>query len=299
MYRPKGMIPAMPTPLNENESINFEGYEKLINHLIDGGVHCLLAGGSTGEYSMMSTDERKKLLNHAVKCANGRVPIMAGTSEHRLEETIELTKYAEDIGADCVLIITPYYMKTSESAIKNYYQKIAEATNIGIVIYHYPDATNVELSPEFINELSQIDGIVGVKNTTDQEHTCKVIVLTKDNENFSVLTGFEHLILPTLAVGGDGATGIIHNLVPKEIVEMYELYTQQKDIDAALEINRRLLPLYDYVEAEPVPGPIKAGLELIGIEGGAVRAPLVPSSNELKSKMATTLKSLGYQVKYN
>lgn len=298
MYRPKGMIPAMPTPLNDNETINFEGYERLINHLIEGGVHCLLAGGSTGEYSMMSTDERKKLLKHAIDCANGRVPVMAGTSEHRLEETIELTKYAEDIGADCALIITPYYMKTSEEAIKDYYQKIAAATNIGIVIYHYPDATNVELSPEFIEELSKIEGIVGVKNTTDQEHTCKVIALTKDNDNFSVLTGFEHLILPTLAVGGDGATGIIHNLVPKEIVEMYELFTKQKDIDGALKINQRLLPLYDYVEAEPVPGPIKAGLELIGLEGGAVRSPLVSSTEELKNKMAKTLESLGYRVKH-
>ncbi|MBF0814696.1 MULTISPECIES: 4-hydroxy-tetrahydrodipicolinate synthase [Staphylococcus] len=296
MYRPIGMIPAMPTPLNEDESINFSGYEKLINHLIDGGVHCLLAGGSTGEYSMMSTEERKEVLKAAVDYADGRVPIMAGTSEHRLNETIELTKYAEEIGADCALIITPYYMQTSEEGIKNYYEQVAKATNIGIVIYHYPGATNVTLTPEFIAELSEIEGIVGVKNTTDQEHTCKVIALTKDNEGFSVLTGSEHLILPTLAVGGDGATGIIHNLVPDQIVEMYDLFKNKKDIDGALKINQRLLPLYDYVEAEPVPGPIKAGLDLIGLEGGNVRDPLVEASNELKEKMRETLNRLDYKL---
>lgn len=296
MYRPIGMIPAMPTPLNEDESINFSGYEKLINHLIDGGVHCLLAGGSTGEYSMMSTEERKEVIKAAVDYADGRVPIMAGTSEHRLNETVELTKYAEEIGADCALIITPYYMQTSEEGIKNYYEQVAKATNIGIVIYHYPGATNVTLTPEFIAELSEIEGIVGVKNTTDQEHTCKVIALTKDNEGFSVLTGSEHLILPTLAVGGDGATGIIHNLVPDQIVEMYDLFKNKKDIDGALKINQRLLPLYDYVEAEPVPGPIKAGLDLIGLEGGNVRDPLVEASNELKEKMRETLNRLDYKL---
>ncbi|WP_040982616.1 4-hydroxy-tetrahydrodipicolinate synthase [Oceanobacillus jeddahense] len=297
MYKPTGMIPAMPTPFNEDGSINFSAYQGLINHLVDGGVHCLLAGGSTGEYSLMSLEERKSLLKAAVEYAGGRVPIMAGTSAHREEETLELTKYAAEVGADCALVVTPYYMTTSEEGLKAYYKKLAAKAGIGIVIYHYPAATNVELSPEFIAELSEEEGIVAVKNTTDQEHTCKVIALTKDNDDFTVLTGFEHLILPTLSVGGHGATGIIHNLVPKEIVEMYELFTKEKDIDGALAINQRLLPLYDYVEAEPVPGPVKAGLDIIGLEGGTVRKPLVPASDELKEKMSKTLKELGYEVK--
>jgi len=297
MYKPTGMIPAMPTPFNEDGSINFSAYQGLINHLVDGGVHCLLAGGSTGEYSLMSLEERKSLLKAAVEYAGGRVPVMAGTSAHREEETLELTKYAAEAGADCALVVTPYYMTTSEEGLKNYYKKLAAEAGIGIVIYHYPAATNVELSPEFIAELSEVEGIVAVKNTTDQEHTCKVIALTKDNDDFTVLTGFEHLILPTLSVGGHGATGIIHNLVPKEIVEMYELFTKEKDIDGALAINQRLLPLYDYVEAEPVPGPVKAGLDIIGLEGGTVRKPLVPASEELKEKMSKTLKELGYEVK--
>lgn len=297
MYKPTGMIPAMPTPFNEDGSINFSAYQGLINHLVDGGVHCLLAGGSTGEYSLMSLEERKSLLKAAVEYAGGRVPVMAGTSAHREEETLELTKYAAEVGADCALVVTPYYMTTSEEGMKAYYKKLAAEAGIGIVIYHYPAATNVELSPEFIAELSEEEGIVAVKNTTDQEHTCKVIALTKDNDDFTVLTGFEHLILPTLSVGGHGATGIIHNLVPKEIVEMYELFTKEKDIDGALAINQRLLPLYDYVEAEPVPGPVKAGLDIIGLEGGTVRKPLVPASEELKEKMSKTLKELGYEVK--
>jgi 4-hydroxy-tetrahydrodipicolinate synthase len=297
MYQPIGMIPAMPTPFDEQGKFDIEAYQQLIEHLIDGGVHCLLAGGSTGEYSLMSLEERKNVLKAAVEAANGRVPVMAGTSAHRTEETLELTKYAAEIGAACALVITPYYMKTSEKGLIDYYTNLAQQSDIGIVIYHYPAATNVELSPELIAELSQIDGIVGVKNTTDQEHTCKVIALTKDQEGFSVLTGFEHLILPTLAVGGHGATGIVHNLVPREIVQLYELFTKEKDLVGAIALNQKLLPLYDDVEAEPVPGPVKAGLDIIGLKGGTVRSPLVPASAELKQKMSNTLSRLGYEVK--
>lgn len=296
MYKPFGMIPAMPTPFDQQGKIDFEAYNGLIEHLIDGGVHCLLAGGSTGEYSLMSLEERKSVLKAAVDASNGRVPIMAGTSAHRTEETLELTKYAAEIGADCALVITPYYMKTSEEGIIDYFKTLAEQSGIGIVIYHYPSATGVELSPELIAELSKVDGIVGVKNTTDQEHTCKVIGLTKDQKDFSVLTGYEHLILPTLAVGGHGATGIIQNLIPKEIVKLYDLFIKENDIQGAIALNQKLLPLYDYVEAEPSPGPVKAGLDIIGLKGGTVRSPLVPASEELKQKMKVTLSELGYEV---
>lgn len=296
MFKPTGMIPAMPTPFTESGEIDFEAYGELIEHLVDGGVHCLLAGGSTGEYSLMTKEERKSVIKAAVEFSNGRVPIMAGTGATTTEDAVELTQYAAEVGADCVLIITPYYMSTSEQGMKDYFAEIAAASNIGVVIYHYPAATNVELTPEFIAELSEIDGVVSVKNTADQEHTCKVIALTKDNPDFTVLTGFEHLILPTLAVGGHGATGIVHNLIPKEIVKMYDLFTKDKDIDGAIEQNQKLLKLYDYVEAEPVPGPVKAGLDILGIRGGTVRKPLVAASDELKGNLEEELSSLGYEV---
>jgi len=296
MYVPYGMIAAMPTPFKQDYSIDFEAYKALIHHLIDGGMHCLLAGGSTGEYSLMTTEERKSIIKAACEEAKGKVPVMAGTSCYRTEDTIELTQYAAEAGADCALVITPYYMKTSRQGLIEYYKTIAQNSSIGIVIYHYPGATNVELEPELIYELSQIDGVVGVKNTTDQEHTCKVIALTKDRKDFAVLTGYEHLILPTLAAGGAGATGIVHNLVPKEIVKMYDLFVKENDLKGAIELNQKLSPLYDYVEQEPSPGPVKAGLDLIGLRGGTVRPPLVPASKDLKEKMKVVLNELGYSA---
>ncbi|WP_341301502.1 4-hydroxy-tetrahydrodipicolinate synthase [Lysinibacillus sp. FSL H8-0500] len=295
MYKPTGMIPAVPTPFDVNEQFDKKEYRKLIESLIEAGMHCLLTDGSTGEYSLMSLEERKEVIATACQVADGRVPIMAGTSCARTEDTIALTKFAEEAGADCALIITPYYMKTSEQGIIDYYTAIAESVSIGIVIYHYPGATNVELSPQLIHRLSQIPGIVGVKNTTDQEHTCKVIALVQDNPNFAVLTGYEHLILPTLAVGGDGATGIVHNLIPHEIVKLYNLFKENK-IAEAIALNKKLAPLYDYVEQEPSPGPVKAGLEVLGYESVYVRKPLVPTTDELKAKIEGILQELGKLV---
>ena len=219
MFKPYGMIPALPTPFKENGEINFEGLESNIEHVIDGGVHCLLSLGSAGEYSLMTLEERKQIIKFVAEKNNKRKPLMVGTSCHPTEDTIKLSQYAEECGADCVLVLPPYYMQTDEKGIKNYYEEITKNLNIGVVIYHYPEGTNVELSPEFIKELSEIPGIVGIKNTIDQMHTNKLVNLTKDNPDFSVLTGFEQLILPTLSIGGKGAVGLAMNIVPKQYVK--------------------------------------------------------------------------------
>ncbi|MGR6117736.1 4-hydroxy-tetrahydrodipicolinate synthase [Aeribacillus composti] len=293
MYVPYGMIPALPTPMKEDNNIDFKGFEQLIKHLINGGMHCLLVGGSTGEYSLMSMEERKKVIKFVCEISNDRLPVMAGTGCHRTEDTIELTKYAAEVGVDCALVITPYYMKTSKQGIIDYYKTVAENSSIGIVIYHYPDATGVELEPELIYEISQIDGVVGIKNTADGLHTSKLIALTKDNPNFAVLTGFEHLILPTLALGGHGAVGVVHNLVPKKIAKLYDLVVNENNLKEAIELNQKLLELYNAIEEETIPGTVKAGLEVLGLPGGPSRLPLVPASEKFKSKIKRILNELG------
>ncbi|WP_285769107.1 4-hydroxy-tetrahydrodipicolinate synthase [Peribacillus sp. SI8-4] len=293
MYKPFGMIPALPTPMNEDTSIDYKGLERLIDHLIDGGMDCLLVGGSTGEYSLMSMEERKAVIKFVCETANGRLPVMAGTGCHRTEDTLELTKYAAEVGADCALVINPYYMSTSRQGIIDHYKAVAENSSIGIVIYHYPEATGVELDPELINELSQIDGIVGIKNTADGQHTSKLIALTKDNRNFAVLTGFEHLILPTLALGGQGAVGVVHNLAPKKMAKLYDLIVNENNLKEATKLNQELLDLYNAIEEETIPGTVKAGLEVLGLSGGPSRVPLVPATDKFKSRIESILTELG------
>ncbi|MGN7485038.1 4-hydroxy-tetrahydrodipicolinate synthase [Priestia megaterium] len=292
MFKPVGMIPALPTPMNEDNSIDFNGLKQLIDHAIEGGMNCLLVGGSTGEYSLMSMEERKEVIKFVCETAKGRLPVMAGTGCHRTEDTIALTKYAAEVGADCALVINPYYMHTSRQGIIDHYKAVAENSDIGIVIYHYPDVTNVELDPELIYELSQIDGIIGIKNTADGQHTSKLIALTKDNPNFSVLTGFEHLILPTLALGGHGAIGVVHNLAPKKIAKLYDLIVNENDLKEATKLNQELLELYNAIEEETIPGTVKAGLEALGLPGGKSRLPLVSASEEFKSTIKQVLTNL-------
>lgn len=292
MFKPVGMIPALPTPMNEDNSIDFNGLKQLIDHAIEGGMNCLLVGGSTGEYSLMSMEERKEVIKFVCETSKGRLPVMAGTGCHRTEDTIALTKYAAEVGADCALVINPYYMHTSRQGIIDHYKAVAENSDIGIVIYHYPDVTNVELDPELIYELSQIDGIVGIKNTADGQHTSKLIALTKDNPNFSVLTGFEHLILPTLALGGHGAIGVVHNLAPKKIAKLYDLIVNENNLKEATKLNQQLLELYNAIEEETIPGTVKAGLEVLGLPGGKSRLPLVPASEEFKSTIKQVLINL-------
>ncbi|MBF6632486.1 MAG: 4-hydroxy-tetrahydrodipicolinate synthase [Planococcus sp. (in: Bacteria)] len=295
---PKGIIVPLVTPFTEDDSIDFPSYKKVIDFQVENGVHGLLVGGTTGEYHIMSLEERKSLIKAGCEYAAGRVPVMAGVGCPTAKETIELANYAAEWGAEWGLVLPPYYHKTSDEGVKEFFKEIAANSKIGIVIYNYPGATAVEISPEDILELSQEKNIVSVKESADFGHLCEVLALTKDVENFTVFTGEEHFILPTFAVGGQGAFGILVNLLPKEFVELYELVAEKGDLEAARELNQKLTGFYGLMEAEgsPYPGPVKAGLDLIGIKGGKVRKPLTQPTEEIKSKLKDELEKLGYTV---
>ncbi|WP_085991002.1 4-hydroxy-tetrahydrodipicolinate synthase [Oceanobacillus senegalensis] len=295
---PKGIFVPLITPFHEDETIDFEGYKEVIDFQVESGVHGLLVGGTTGEYHVMSLEERKRLIKAGCEYAAGRVPVMAGVGCPTSEETIELANFAAEYGATWGLVLPPYYHQTSDEGILEFYKEIAAKSNVGIVIYNYPPATNVCLSPEMIYELSQEENIVSVKESADFGHLTEVLAITKDVENFTVFTGEEPFIVPTLAIGGEGAFGILVNLLPKEIVKLYELTVEKNDVKAASELNKKLSGIYGLVEAEgnPYPGPVKAGLDLIGRKGGIVRKPLTQPTYEMKAKLKEELEKLGYNV---
>ncbi|SIR53686.1 4-hydroxy-tetrahydrodipicolinate synthase [Peribacillus simplex] len=296
---PKGIFVPLITPFNEDETIDFPSYKKVIDFQVENGVHGLLVGGTTGEYHVMSLEERKSLIKAGCEYAAGRVLVMAGVGCSTAQETIELANYAAECGAKWGLALPPYYHKTSEEGILEFFKEIAAKSNVGIVIYNYPGATGVTISPEMIYELSQEENIVSVKESADFGHLCEVVSLTKDVENFTVFTGEEHFILPTFSIGGQGAFGILVNLLPKELVELYELVVEKSDINAARDLNRKLSSIYGLMEAEgnPYPGPVKAGMDLIGLKGGKVRKPLTQPTDEIKAKLNEELVKLGYEVK--
>lgn len=296
---PKGIYVPIITTFNEDESIDFASYQKMVDYVIEGGVHGLLVGGTTGEYHVMSTEERKSLIKAGCEYAAGRVPVMAGVGCFTAKDTIELANYAAECGAKFGLVLPPYYHHTTDAGVVDFYKEIAAASKVGIVIYNYPGATGVEMPPEMIYELSQVENIVSVKESADFGHLCQVVTLTRDAVDFTVFTGEEHFILPTFAVGGQGAFGILVNLLPKEIVQMYEAIVVEKDIEKARALNSRMAGIYGLMEVEgnPYPGPVKAGLDMIGIKGGRVRKPLTQPTDDLKARMKEQLIKLGYSVK--
>jgi 4-hydroxy-tetrahydrodipicolinate synthase len=295
---PKGIFVPLVTIFNDDETIDFPSYKKVVDFVIDNGVHGLLVGGTTGEYHVMSVEERKTLIKAGCEYAAGRVPVMAGVGGFTAKDTIELANYAAGCGAKWGLVLPPYYHHTSDEGVVGYYKEIAAGSNVGIVIYNYPGATSVDMPPEMIYELSQVDNIVCVKESADFGHLCAVVELTKDVENFTVFTGEEHFILPTFAVGGQGAFGIVINMLPKEIVEIYNLM-MTNDVEAARKLNNKISGTYGLMEVEgnPYPGPVKAGMDMLGIKGGKVRKPLTQPTADLKTRMKEQLIKIGYSVK--
>ncbi len=290
MYKLKGMIPAITTPFNKEGSIDFEALKCIIDFMIEGGMHSVLVGGSTGEFIYLTKEERKELFKKSCDIADGRVPIMAATGCNRLEDTIELTQHAAKVGATSALILPPFYSSTSDEGVIDYYKAIAEASSIGIVIYNNPFQINVSLEPELIYEISKIKNVIGIKNTWDSIiHTMKIIDLTRDNENFGVMTGIEQLIIPTLVYGGAGAVGLIHDLKPKEVRDIYDAIVREKDVDKAVEIYREIVPIVDMIDEDPSPRTIKAALDIMGMPGGPLRFPLLGASEDQIEKIKSVL----------
>lgn len=288
-----GMYAAIPTPFQENGTLNEPSLQKLCEKIVESGMNGILVCGSTGEYPYMEKVEKQRAISLVHKIVNQRAQVIAGCSCHNQADTIEMVLYAESIGVDMALVLPPYYLQTTEEGIYQYYKSICEqVSGIGIVIYHYPSATNVELSVEFIKRLSELPHIVGIKNTTEMEHTSKLIGAMRDNQTFGIVNGYEHLIMGTLTSGGDGTMGIIHALAPEQMMELYNA-VQNNDLKTAMAINDRMRPLYTLMEKEPCPAPIKAALSMLEIDCGDPRKPLLPASNQIKHELSSEMAKAG------
>lgn len=294
---PKGLYVPLVTPFNADESINYDDYKKVIDYVIEGGMDGILVGGTTGEYHMMSLEERKELIKKGCEFAAGRVPVAAGTGMNTAKDTIAMTNYAADCGAEYGLVLPPYYHQTTEEGIYEFFKEVGEGSKIGIIVYHTPGATNVEMSPELCKRIAELKGIVAMKETIDETHTSQTYMLTKDIPDFCVMEANEPLLLPSYAIGIDAAFSIIFNLLPREMREMYDLVFVDNDIAAARALNEKLAPIFALMEAEPYPGPVKAGMDAIGLPGGPVRKPLTQPTDAMRAAMKAELVKLGYEVK--
>lgn len=297
-FQPKGIIPAMVTPLDETGRIKEASLRKLVNHLIDGGVHGLFPVGSQGEAFSLTFAQKKEVIRIVVDETAGRVPVYAGTGTITTREAVETTKMAQDMGVDAVSVITPYFLIPSQKELIAHYEAIARACpDLPILLYSNPDRTQVPFPVSTVVELAKVDNIVGIKDSSgDMTMTAEYIRQTR-GMNFHVLMGRDTLIYAALCYGAKGSICATGNVDPRVPVEIYEAF-QAGDHKRALEAQYRLAPLRIAFGLGTFPVVIKEALTMIGIDAGPAVAPVGPLSPENREKLRAILAEMGILGKY-
>jgi 4-hydroxy-tetrahydrodipicolinate synthase len=292
-FIPKGIIPAMVTPIDGTGRINEGALRKLTNHLIDGGVHGLFPVGSQGEFFSLTFEQKKEAIRIVVDETRNRVPVYAGTGAVTTREAIETTRIAQDLGVSAVSVITPYFLVPSQKELIIHYQAIAKACpNLPILLYSNPDRTQVPFPTSTVLELAAVDNIVGIKDSSgDMSMTSEYIRLTR-GMNFHVLMGRDTLIYAALCYGAAGSICATGNVDPRVPVEIYEAF-MAGDHKRALEAQYRLAPLRIAFGLGTFPVVIKEALNMIGIDAGPAVLPVGPMTQENREKLRKVLAEMG------
>ncbi len=274
----RGCGTAIATPFTNENKINYEVLKKYLDFQIENKVDAIIVCGTTGESATLSNDEKKELINFTVKYVNKKVPVIAGTGSNNTKSAIELSRYAEKVGADGLLVVTPYYNKTTQEGLIKHYTEIAKNVELPIIMYNVPSRTGVNILPETCLELSKIENIVAIKEASGNiSQIAKIAQLCRDN--LYIYSGNDDQILPILSIGGIGVISVLSNIKPKEVHDICEKCING-NIDNAKEIFLKFLPLANSLFCEVNPIPIKYALSKIGYDFGKPRLPLV----ELKNK---------------
>ena len=273
----KGCGTALVTPFTEDGNINFEELRKLIEFQIFEDVDALIICGTTGESATLSLEEKKSIIEFAVQIARKRVPIIAGTGSNNTKSCIELSKYAEKVSADGLLLVTPYYNKTTQEGFIAHYKVIAESINIPIILYNVPSRTGVNILPQTCLELSKIENIIGIKEASGNlSQVVEIAHLCGDN--LHIYSGNDDQILPVLSLGGIGVISVLSNIKPKLTCDIVNKFFD-KNISSAIDAQLKAFPLIKCLFSEVNPIPVKAALNMIGFDFGVPRLPLVEMSN--------------------
>lgn len=288
----KGVIPPIITPVDKNENVNKEGLVRVINHVLNGGVHGVFVLGSNGEFYALDFENQKRAVEITVAEVNGKVPVYAGASAITTRECIRLAKMAQEAGADALTILTPMFIKPSESELYNHFKIIAESTKLPLILYNNPDKTTNNISVGLLKKLAKLDNIIGIKNTSsDFGQTVQYIYETRENENFKVLAGSDYSIYATLAYGGAGCVAGTANVAPALVVEIYDKF-RTGDFAGALEAQFKLVPLRNAYNYGSFPVVMKDCLNLMGLNVGDPVKPIDHCTTERMDTLKTVLSDL-------
>lgn len=282
----KGVGTAIATPFDES-GINFEEFKKLVEFQIVEGADAIIVCGTTGESSTMSTNEKEDLIKFTVDIVDKRIPVIAGTGGNNTASVIELSKYAETVGADGLLIVTPYYNKTTQEGLVKHYSEIANSVELPIILYNVPSRTGLNILPETCLELSKLENIVAIKEASGNiSQVAKIAELCGDNLN--IYSGNDDQIIPILSLGGLGVISVLSNIYPKFVHNMVINYLNGNCSDALLsQLNSMELINALFSEVNPI--PIKEALNILGFNFGKPRLPLVEMSE--KGKLQKTIEN--------
>ena len=263
---------AIVTPFNENNEINFEKLGELIDWQIENKTDAIVICGTTGEASTLHNDEHRAAIKYAVERVNKRVPVIAGTGSNNTDHAIDNSQYAEEVGVDGLLLVTPYYNKATQNGLIKHFTMIADKVNVPIILYNVPSRTGVNIAAETVAELAKHKNIQGIKEASgDIGYLAEVARLVP--EDFYIYSGNDNMIVPILSLGGHGVISVIANVMPEETHNIVELYhTGQVKESAKLQLALNPLVNSLFIEVNPI--PVKTALNLMGKEVGHLRAPL-------------------------
>lgn len=285
----KGCGTALVTPFTDDGEVDFETLRKLIDFQILEGVDSLIICGTTGESATLSTEEKKEIIKFAVQITRRRVPIIAGTGSNNTKTSIELSKYAKSVGADGLLIVSPYYNKTTQAGLIKHYRSIAQSVDIPIILYNVPSRTGLNIEPSTCFELSKIKNIVAIKEASSNiSQVAQIAHLCKDN--LHIYSGNDDQIIPILSLGGIGVISVLSNLYPKYVHNMVYSYLNG-NLSKALNMQLDSLDLINSLFCEVNPIQVKYAMAHVGLNCGKTRLPLVEPSEGSKERVLNSIKN--------
>ena len=289
----EGIIPALVTPMNQDETVSEEGLKTVIDHVIDGGVHGIFVLGSQGESFALTLEEKKQVITASVAATSGRVPVYVGTGMITTAQSVQMTKIARKLGADAVSVLTPYFITPSQEELIDHYKAVADAAgDMPLLLYNNPMRTAVSIDVETVVTLAELPNIVGMKDSSaNLIQTMKYIDGTRDMD-FSVLVGNDASIFATMLSGGKGSVAATGNLAPALIVGMYNAI-RADDIDEARKLQYKLFPIRQAFGLGTFPVVVKEALNMMGLPAGPARRPVQGLSPEKRQELRQILSDAG------
>ncbi|HHU62835.1 MAG TPA: 4-hydroxy-tetrahydrodipicolinate synthase [Clostridiales bacterium] len=290
----KGSGVAIVTPFSD-KGINFDAFERHIEFQIANKTDAIIVCGTTGEPSTMTKDEKEAVIKFAVDKVNKRVPVIAGTGGNNTAEVVEASKKAEALGADGLLVVTPYYNRATQRGLIEHYKRINDAVNIPIIVYNVPGRTTVNITPETLKELSNLENIKGMK-----EASGNIVQITEMarlcGDKIDLYSGNDDHIVPVLSVGGIGVISVVANIAPRDTHDLVMKFLDG-DIVGSRQLQFKLNPLVKALFLEVNPIPVKTALNLIGFDAGKPRLPLTPMADNNLEILKKRLTEYGFQLK--